>query len=170
MNTTSCLLIQMLDLTGQDLLGKKRLLWAVSSEPIEPPCTKHKQAAVTEMLPCKEQYWGAHRNRLAFNNLARGNTSFSLLRRQVAFFCFLFYFLLTFFWGAITCHLFSHFSPTLSLSTVFCDVLEAMEMVSGWLLPSPWLSASSIPSLQEMIGKQWHSLTHHQWAPAYRWN
>lgn len=37
--------------------------------------------------------------------------------------------------------------PTLSLSTVFWDVLEAMEMVSGWLLPSPWLSPSSPPSL-----------------------
>ena len=24
-----------------------------------------------------------------------------------------------------------------------------MEMVSGWLLPSPWLSTSSTPSLQE---------------------
>lgn len=39
--------------------------------------------------------------------------------------------------------------PTLSLSTVFWEVLEAMEMVSGWLLPSPWLSTSSTPSLQE---------------------
>lgn len=36
---------------------------------------------------------------------------------------------------------------TLSLSTVFCEVLDAMEMVSGWLLPSPWLSPSSPPSL-----------------------
>ena len=39
--------------------------------------------------------------------------------------------------------------PTLSLSAVFWEVLEAMEMVSGWLLPSPWLSTSSTPSLQE---------------------
>lgn len=37
---------------------------------------------------------------------------------------------------------------TLSLSIVFWDVREAMEMVSGWLLASPWLSSSS-PSLQE---------------------
>lgn len=36
---------------------------------------------------------------------------------------------------------------TLSLSSVFCEVLEAIEIVSGWLLPSPWLSRSS-PSLQ----------------------
>lgn len=36
--------------------------------------------------------------------------------------------------------------PTLSLSRVFWDVREAMEMVSGWLLASPWLSSSS-PSL-----------------------
>lgn len=35
---------------------------------------------------------------------------------------------------------------TLSLSSVFCDVREAIEIVSGWLLPSPWLSRSS-PSL-----------------------
>lgn len=35
---------------------------------------------------------------------------------------------------------------TLSLSSVFCEVREAREMVSGWLLPSPWLSRSS-PSL-----------------------
>lgn len=40
---------------------------------------------------------------------------------------------------------------TLSLSTVFCEVLDAMEMVSGWLLPSPWLSASSPVSLQPNI-------------------
>lgn len=39
--------------------------------------------------------------------------------------------------------------PTLSLSTVFWDVLDAIEMVSGWLLPSPWLSPSSPPSLQK---------------------
>lgn len=36
---------------------------------------------------------------------------------------------------------------TLSLSSVFCEVREAIEIVSGWLLPSPWLSRSS-PSLQ----------------------
>jgi len=37
-------------------------------------------------------------------------------------------------------------APTLSLSSVFWDVREAIEMVSGWLLASPWLSSSS-PSL-----------------------
>lgn len=35
---------------------------------------------------------------------------------------------------------------TLSLSSVFWEVRDAREMVSGWLLPSPWLSRSS-PSL-----------------------
>lgn len=40
---------------------------------------------------------------------------------------------------------------TLSLSSVFWEVREAREMVSGWLLPSPWLSRSS-PSL--------HGVTH----------
>lgn len=33
---------------------------------------------------------------------------------------------------------------TLSLSSVFCEVRDAREMVSGWLLPSPWLSRSSL--------------------------
>jgi len=42
-------------------------------------------------------------------------------------------------------------SPTLSLSTVFCEVREAMEIVSGWLLASPWLSASSVVSLKDQI-------------------
>lgn len=37
--------------------------------------------------------------------------------------------------------------PTLSLSSVFWEVREAIEIVSGWLLASPWLSSSS-PSLQ----------------------
>lgn len=37
---------------------------------------------------------------------------------------------------------------TLSLSAVFCDVREAMETVSGWLLASPRLSASSLVSLR----------------------
>lgn len=37
--------------------------------------------------------------------------------------------------------------PTLSLSTVFWEVRDAMEIVSGWLLASPWLSASSVVSL-----------------------
>lgn len=40
--------------------------------------------------------------------------------------------------------------PTLSLSSVFWEVREAMEIVSGWLLASPWLSNSS-PSLQADI-------------------
>lgn len=49
-NITSCLLVQKLDLTGQDLLGKKGLLWALSSEPIESLCINHKQAAIAETL------------------------------------------------------------------------------------------------------------------------
>lgn len=44
-------------------------------------------------------------------------------------------------------------SLTLSLSTVFWDVREAMEMVSGWLLPSPWLSPSSAPSLRTRMAQ-----------------
>ena len=53
--------------------------------------------------------------------------------------------------------------PTLSLSSVFCDVREAMEMVSGWLLASPWLSRSSpsllagniITAIQLLINEIW---------------
>lgn len=37
---------------------------------------------------------------------------------------------------------------TLSLSAVFWDVREAMDTVSGWLLASPRLSASSLVSLR----------------------
>lgn len=40
---------------------------------------------------------------------------------------------------------------TLSLSAVFCDVREAMETVSGWLLASPRLSASSLVSLKQRL-------------------
>lgn len=58
--------------------------------------------------------------------------------------------------------------PTLSLSTVFWDVLEAIEMVSGWLLPSPWLSPSSPPSLNTQtirmnIFAQWVRMWQHWW-------
>lgn len=108
----------------------------------------HKQVAVTKMLPCgravhTETDW-------ALITKQRGiQVSAHSVEDRLPSFIFYSAFHLQFL-GAITCHVFSHFSPTLSLSTVFCDVLEAMEMVSGWLLPSPWLSASSIPSLQEM--------------------
>ena len=49
--------------------------------------------------------------------------------------------------GACVCVFVCVCIPTLSLSSVFWDVREAMEMVSGWLLASPWLSSSS-PSLE----------------------
>lgn len=138
------LLIQKMDPTRQVLLRKTRLLWAVFLQ----SQFNLKELQQQRRYHVKQQYWWASRKRLDFNSLASGNTTFDSVKDRLLYYVFYSAFHLMF-WETISCSIFSLSSPTLSLSTVFCDVLDAMEMVSGWLLPSPWLSASSTPSLQK---------------------